>query len=89
MTIAYVPWPSVGDDSPFPGSSMLAQGERKVYHCQLLQQWHPDKFSLRLVEEEHLIVLKRVTAVFQSINNDNDNNNNNGATTTNVVVAWW
>ena len=85
MTMTDVPWPFAGDDSPFPGSSVLPPGERKVYHRQLLRRWHPDKFtqrfSSRLVEQDRVKVLKRVTAVFQSINN-----NNNGTTTTNTVV---
>ena len=88
MTMTDVPWPCMGDDTPFPGGSsqssssvsLLTQGERKVYHRQLLRRWHPDKFLQRFhsylqqneKEEEATRILKRVTAVFQSINNNKE-----------------
>ena len=72
MTMLDIPWPCAGDDVPFPGAALLAPGERKVYHRQLQRRWHPDKFAQQFgssirVHEEREKILKRVTAVFQSI----------------------
>ena len=83
MTMLDIPWPCAGDDVPFPGAALLAPGERKVYHRQLQRRWHPDKFAQQFgasirVHDEREKILKRVTAVFQSIHETRTTTARNG-----------
>ena len=98
MTMTDVPWPCMGDDTPFPGGSrssssvsLWTQGERKVYHRQLIRRWHPDKFlqrfhsHLQTKEEEkeaeddddNRMATRILKRVTAVFQSINNNNNNN------------